>query len=132
MELLAVVEHQSRVVHWQSLTLDLDDQCLRVGSSVVPASRAEIGLLHLLLSRRNLPMTKDFIMGRLFGNEHGRDVRQIDMFVAKLRRSLAAFGLAGLISTINGRGYAVLDDDGDAIPGADARPHGWEMAALAC
>ena len=77
-------------------------------------------------------MSKDFIMTRLFGHDHGRDVRQIDMFVARLRKSLAAVGLAGLISTISGRGYAVLEERGNAVSGHEARPHGWEMVALAC
>jgi DNA-binding response OmpR family regulator len=112
--------------------LDLDQHCVRVGNRVVAASNAEFDLLHLLISRRNLPMSKDFIMSWLFGHDHGRDLRQVDMFVARLRKSLAAFGLAGLISTISGRGYAVLDERGNAVSGHAARPHGWEMAALAC
>ena len=77
MELLTVVEKRNRVLRWHSLLLDLDEQCVRVGNGVVKASQAEFGLLHLLLSRRNLPMSKEFIMSRLFGSEHGRDLRQV-------------------------------------------------------
>ena len=128
MELLLVVGKQSRVVRWRSLMLDLDQHCLRVGQQAVAASRAELGLLHLLLSRRNVPMSRECIMSRLFGDAHGRDLRQADMFVARLRHRLAGFGLAGLIQTIHGRGYAVVDEQSDAVPAADRQPHGWEMA----
>lgn len=74
-------------------------------------------------------MTKEFIMSRLFGTDHGRDLRQVDMFVARLRQSLSAFGLAGLIQTIAGRGYAVLDDDMDESPARGSQPHGLAVAA---
>ena len=130
MDCLAVEKKRSRVIQWHSLTLDLDQHRMSVGDRVVSSSRAEIGLLHLLISRRNLPMAKECIMSFLFGHEHGRDLRQVDMFVARLRQSLSAVGLAGLIHTVGGRGYAVLDDHDDASP-AGMEPRGWEMAALA-
>ena len=131
MELLTVVEKRNRVMRWRSLMLDLDQRCLRVGTSVVAASRAEFALLHLLISRRNLPMSKDAIMAGLFGADHGRDLRQVDMFVARLRQSLSQFGLAGLISTVGGRGYAVIDE-GEAVAAREAQPVGGIAAMAAC
>ena len=130
-ELLSVEKKRNRVIRCKSLVLDLDQHRISVGDDLVSASKADFDLLHLLISRRNLPMTKEFIMSVLFGHEHGRDLRQIDMFVARLRRSLASFGLAGLIQTVSGRGYAVLDDDRDSVTTC-VSPHGWEEAALAC
>ena len=129
-ELFLAEKKQTRVIRWKSIALDLDQHRISVDNDLVSASRAEIGLLHLLISRRNLPMTRDFIMSALFGPEHGRDSRQVDMFVARLRRSLAVFGLGGLVQTVSGRGYAILDDDRDPVT-AVALPHGWEPATLA-
>ncbi len=128
-ELLAVVDKKSRVLSWGSLSLDIDQRSVKAGGQIIAASAAEFGLLHLLISRRNLPMTKETIMAWLFGPEHGRDLRQVDMFVARLRQSLAACGLASLIQTVSGRGYAVMDHQGDAA--THTQPHGWKMVAPA-
>lgn len=110
MDILSVVGKRKRLLQWRSLTLDLEQQCLRVGEVDVPASRAEFGLMRLLVSRRNVPMSKCAIMSALFGAGHGRDLRQVDIFVARLRKALSVFGLDDAIATLSGRGYAVLDD----------------------
>ena len=117
MDIPGIVGHQGGQLHWRSLTLDLNQQSLSVQGISVPASRAEFGLLHLLISRRNVAMSKAAIMAALFGAHHGRDLRHVDIFVARLRKSLSAFGLGDVISTLSGRGYAVLD-------------HAWEADLL--
>lgn len=129
--LLSVASKQSRMLRWRAILVDLDQHCLHVGNRIVAASRAEVGLLHLLISRRNVPLSKEYILSQLFESGHGRDLRQVDMFVARLRQSLAAVGFTGLITTVAGRGYAVMDDHGDSVAMADARPQGWKAAALA-
>ena len=129
-KLLTVEKKRNRIVHWHSIALDLDRTRLSIGNKIIASSPAEFSLLHLLVSRRNLPMTKEFIMSRLFGDDHGRDLRQVDMFVARLRQSLSAVGLAGLIQTVAGRGYAVLDDHDDEAPVRGTQPHGLALAGL--
>ena len=120
MNFLSVVGQGSRLMQFGSLTLDLDDRVVRRGGVIVPASPAEFEVLQCLVTHRSLPMSKECLAQAVFGANHGRDLRQIDVFVARLRRSLTDVGLPHLIATIAGRGYAVLDD-GAALE-TDVRP----------
>ena len=109
MDILSVVGKQARALHWKSLTLHLESRRATVAGAQVPATGAEFSLLHILVSRRNVAMSKDAILNALFGDGHRRDPRMVDVFVARLRTALAAHGLADAIETVAGRGYAVLD-----------------------
>ena len=116
MNVLTVVENETRLMRWKSMTLDLDRRTAQCGGVPIAVSPAEFNLLRLLIGRRNIPLEKDFIMSSLFGPDHGRDLRQADFFVARLRRLLAPFGLGDAISTIAGRGYTMVDDQRSAGP----------------
>ena len=125
MDILSVVGERARFLQWKSLTLDLESRRAEVDCVALRASPAEFTMLQLLVSRRNVAMTKDAILLALFGADHGRDPRIVDVFVARLRTALGARGLHGIIETVCGRGYAVLDADGDegdpAMPVTDNR-----------
>lgn len=119
MNILAVADKQTRLLVWQGMTLDLDQQTVYAGDTAIAASPAEFSLLRLLITRRNIPLAKDFIMAALFGPDHGRDLRQADFFIARLRRRLTPFGFGDAISTIAGRGYAILEEDRATGPRVD-------------
>ncbi len=110
MDMLAVAEKQARLVQWQSLVLDLDRCTVRASGVLLGASPAEFALLRLLITRRAVPLGREFIMESLFGSEHGRDPRQADILIARLRRLLAPSGLSNAICTVAGRGYALVAD----------------------
>lgn len=117
MSMLAVADMRPRLLQWQSLILDLDCGTVRASGSLVAVSPADFGLLRLLITRRGIPLSREFIMGSLFGAEHGRDLRQADILVARLRLLLAPSGLGDAIRTVAGRGYALID-----IPYVTDRP----------
>ncbi|MGI4793212.1 MAG: winged helix-turn-helix domain-containing protein [Janthinobacterium lividum] len=110
MEMLTVAGKQARLVQWQSLVLDLDRCTVRASGVLLGASPAEFALLRLLIARRGVPLAREFIMESLFGSEHGRDVRQADILIARLRRLLTPSGLGNAICTVAGRGYALVAD----------------------
>ena len=105
-----VASISARVLQWQTVSIDLDARTVSVAGRHVPTSPAEFSLLCLLLQRRNVPLDKAAIMAELFGPDHHRDERQADVFVARVRKALAAAGAGGMIQTIPGRGYALLND----------------------
>ena len=110
MDMLAVADKQARLVQWQSLVLDLDGCTIRANGVLLGASPAEFALLRLLIARRDVPLAREFIMTSLFGSEHGRDLRQADILIARLRRLLTPSGLGNAICTVAGRGYALVAD----------------------
>lgn len=120
MDMLTVADKQARLVQWRSLVLDLDGCTVRASGVLLGASPAEFGLLRLLIARRDVPLAREFIMASLFGSEHGRDLRQADILVARLRRLLTPSGLGDAICTVAGRGYALATDSHIADSPADS------------
>ncbi len=114
MSMLAVADKRPRILLWNTLRLDLDRQTIHAGEVAIAASPAEFGLLRLLITRRTIPLSRDYIMMSVFGPDHGRDARQADFMVARLRRMLTPFGLGAAIGTVAGRGY-ILAGDEDAV-----------------
>ena len=117
---LAVANTRPRILPWNTLRLDLDQRTIQAGGAPVPVSPAEFGLLHLLITRRGIPLSRDFIMLSAFGPDHGRDPRQADFMVARLRRTLTPFGLGAAIGTVEGRGYVLVSDHRAVGPRLDA------------
>ena len=106
-----------RVLRWKTLTLNLDLRRARVNGAQLELRPAEFDILLLLLSRRNVALSKDAILEAVYAPQDRPDPRMIDVFVHRLRRKLAAAGLANAIASVWGRGYAVADwGDGDAGP----------------
>lgn len=80
------------------------------GAAQVHLSPAQYNIFETLcLSCPNL-VSKDQIMGELYGIDPSAEPRVIDVFVASLRSRLAAAGAPrNLIETIHGRGYRLID-----------------------
>lgn len=105
-----------RIVSIGALSLNLDLQQASVAGQPIMLSPAEFSVIRLLASRPNVPMTKDAILAALeFGPMHC-DRRMVDVYVNRARRALDASGLPGILTTVCGRGYAILK-----MPGSDER-----------
>ena len=113
MGILAVVTSAARILRWNSLAVDQDLQTIAVAGTIIATTPAEFRLFEFLVSNRDIPLSKEAILETLFGPGHGRNLRQVDIFVARLRQSFNAAGVGDVISTVAGRGYAVLDGVGE-------------------
>ena len=129
MGFLSVAGQKARRLRIGSLTLDFDERVIRYAGDILPASPAEFDVLKCLATHRNVPLSKEHIAQAVFGSDHDRDPRQIDVFVARLRRSLMSSGLPEMIATVAGRGYAVLSEDTILDAGAPPPAKVGEMLA---
>lgn len=116
----AVANKLSRTLPWNELRLDLDRETIHLHGAIVAASPAEFRLLRLLITRRAIPLSRNTIMASIFGPDHGRDPRQADFIVARLRRTLTPLGLGEVIGTVAGRGYMLVDDERIRDPSLDS------------
>ena len=107
-----------RVLNHGPLSLRIDEHQASVAGNVVPLTGSEFAVLHLLVSRRNVAMTKDTILDGLLGAVR-LDPRMVDVFVSRTRKKLMQAGLDDVIRTVGGRGYMVSDAGED---GADPGP----------
>jgi DNA-binding response OmpR family regulator len=96
---------RGRRLRFGALTLDPHRRCAAVDDRDAGLSPAEFALLHLLATRRGVPMSKEAIMGALFETAARPDPRIVDVWVLRIRSKLAKTGFTGAITTVWGRGY---------------------------
>ena len=113
MSILTVASKSVRLVRHGSLVIDQDQQSISIAGAKITISPAEFRLISLLTRHRDTVFSKAVILDVLFPPGHGRDLRQVDIFVTRLRQRFNAAGIGDVINTIAGRGYAVLDEEAD-------------------
>ncbi len=90
--------------------LDADGWYLPAGNgSVIPLSRSERRLIHVLLGANGQAVERNRIIDYLAEDSDGFDPGRLDVLVHRLRRKLAESARSGLeVVTVRGIGYALL------------------------
>jgi DNA-binding response OmpR family regulator len=89
------------------LTIDvLRHQCTCEGR-VLHLTRTEYRLLLYLMENAGIVLTKDSILDRLWGGEHGGNSNILEVYVKMLRRKLSAACGDQIIRTVRGVGYTI-------------------------
>ncbi len=94
-------------------SLDLDAATVRasVSGRPFPLSTKEFALLRLLAARAGEILTRDDILGEVWGTTHHIDRNVVDQYVSYLRRKLEPAVAGVQISTVRGTGYRL-----DVVP----------------
>lgn len=109
--ILAVVRrsngHQSTCIEYGPLRLDLEEKLAQVNDQPLSLTRKEYEVLEALILRSGRTLSKDAILGLLYGGMDEPNPKIIDVFVCKLRKKLSE-ALNGLspIQTVYGIGYS--------------------------
>ena len=93
-----------------ALTLNLEQHKVTVAGNEVSLTGKEFAILQLLMLRKNMVMTKEAILGHLYGGRDEPEPKIVDVFVCKIRKKLAAAGAPDVLGTVWGRGYTIRDD----------------------
>ena len=101
-------ELRPRVITVGDLSIDvLRHQATRAGH-VVQLTRTEYRLLLYLMENAGIVLTKDNILDRLWGTEHGGNSNILEVYVKMLRRKLDDSNNGGrIIRTVRGVGYTI-------------------------
>jgi two-component system cell cycle response regulator CtrA len=100
--------HSQSTIRTGRLVVNLDTQIVSVDEQPLRLTKKEYGILELLSLRRGAVLTKEMILGHLYGGIDEPDLKIIDVYVCKLRKKLAkATGGHHYIETVWGRGYAL-------------------------
>ena len=97
-----------------NLTLHIGQHEVTVDDQRVALTGKEFALLHLLMRRKNMVMTKQAILSNLYAEIDEPEIKIIDVFVCKIRTKLAKAGAPDVIGTVWGRGYTVRDPARDS------------------
>lgn len=112
-ELLARIEtvlrrygHVDRVVEFQHLQVDLDKREVVIQGTPVELTPKEHDLLVVLLKNKNIALTREQFLDKVWGSEYYGETRTVDMHIKSLRKKL---GLQEQIKTIYKIGYRLED-----------------------
>ena len=111
--------HAQSVIETGSLRVNLDTKTVEANGQRVHLTSKEYQMLELLSVRKGTVVTREMFLDHLFGGMDELEIKIVDVFIAKLRKKLAAV-LDGThyIETITGRGY-ILRESGavDSLAG---------------
>ena len=97
--------HQSRIPTGDPV-VDLETRVVTADGKPVRLTGKEYSILELLSLRQGVTVTKEMLLGHLYGGKDEPELKIIDVFVCHLRKKLAeATGGKQCIETIWGRGY---------------------------
>lgn len=88
----------------EDLALDIRKYEVRYQGKPVSLAPKEIQLLHYLMINRNIVLTREQILEKVWGYEYAGETRTVDMHIKKLREKLEG-GISWEIRTIYGVGY---------------------------
>jgi two-component system cell cycle response regulator CtrA len=106
--------HQS-MIRSGDLIVDLERRIVTADGKPIRLSGKEYSILELLSLRLGVTVTKEMLLGHLYGGKDEPELKIIDVFVCHLRKKLAqATDGKHYIETVWGRGYRLC---------APAQPH---------
>jgi DNA-binding response OmpR family regulator len=96
-----------RVIHVGDVRVDLGTQTVTVAGAPVPLRAMEFQLLAELVRNAGQVVSRNRLLGRVWGLSFAGGTRTVDVHVAQVRKRL---GRPDLIETVRGVGYRVRDD----------------------
>jgi DNA-binding response OmpR family regulator len=93
------------VVRLGSLEVDATSHTARLHGQPLELTRAELGMLHLLLRSRGRAFSREYLRQTVWGESHVEGDRSVDNTILRLRKKLGPLGEA--IETVWGVGYRV-------------------------
>ena len=110
----------------QEKVQDAPDDLLRCGDLTLSPSRHEVkyagkdieltsrefDLLHTLLENKNIVLSRDTLLGTVWGYDYMGETNVVDVYIRYLRSKIdEVFGIS-LIQTVRGVGYVIRDENG--------------------
>ncbi len=100
-------EVKPRAVGVGKLSIDVLRHQTTCDGRVLHLTRTEYRLLLYLMENAGIVLTKDAILDRLWGGEHGGNSNILEVYVKMLRRKLSAACGDQFIRTVRGVGYTI-------------------------
>lgn len=103
------------------LVVNLSTKTVTIRGNRLRLTGKEYQIIELLVMRKDSIITKDVLLGHLYGGMDEPELKIIDVFICKLRKKLAAHADgANYIETVWGRGYKIAENSTTAEEAATA------------
>ena len=98
-------------LRFADLTLSVSRHEVRVGEESVELTGREFSLLKTLLENRNIVLSRDSLLEKVWGYDYMGETNVVDVYVRYLRAKIDdRFGMH-MIQTVRGVGYAIRDPE---------------------
>jgi DNA-binding response OmpR family regulator len=101
------------------LRLDADAWTVTIAGQPVAMTPKEFAILELLMQNAGRLLTRSQIEEHVWDADLHTESNLLEVYIARLRRKLAAGGATDLITTIRGAGYR-LEATGSCVPSSGA------------
>ncbi len=98
-----------RTLNLGVLELDIETPLLRHDGAPLDVPRRELSMLVALAEANGSPVSKDALLDKVYGAGSETDDKVVEVYVSRLRKRLAGFGIA--IRVHRGIGYALVVSD---------------------
>jgi two-component system cell cycle response regulator CtrA len=122
--------HTNSSLRCGDVELNMHTRDVRVNGARLSLSRREYGVLELLFLKHGTILTKGYFLNHLYTGSEEPEMKTIDVIVCRLRKKLAAAGVATLIDTVWGSGYILRDPPATPATAPQSEP-AWADDAVA-
>ncbi len=106
-----VKNEESKILHANGLTLDLDKYSVTFMNEPVELTRREFDLLKYLLENKNIVLSRDKLLETVWGFDYAGDTNVVDVYIRYLRSKIDERYGRKIIYTIRGVGYTIKDEN---------------------
>ena len=98
------------ILRIKGVNLDIDRYTVTYKEKNIDLTKREFELLKYMMQNKNLVITREMILGKVWGYEYMGDTNVVDVYIRYLRSKIDdQFGIK-LIHTIRGVGYQIKDE----------------------
>ncbi|MDR0707088.1 MAG: response regulator transcription factor [Treponema sp.] len=90
------------------IVLSPDKRAVHVNGTEITLTYKEFEVLQYLMRKKNVALTRETILTRIWGSDYFGDSRTVDMHIKSLRQKLGEAG--GVIKTVRNVGYKIEDE----------------------
>ncbi|QUI22829.1 response regulator transcription factor [Vallitalea pronyensis] len=101
---------ESNTLSYKNLTLNKDQRQIMIDHEEVILTKKEFELLVYLLENRNIVLSRENILEKVWGFEYYGDTNIIDVYIRYLRGKIDQRFSINMIHTVRGVGYVIKDE----------------------
>lgn len=99
-----------QVLCWGVLSLDSSAHSVLYGGDYIELTKKEFDMLELLLKNKNIVLSRDTIIERVWGYDYMGETNVVDVYVRYLRSKIDDVYGVSMVQTVRGVGYVIKDE----------------------
>lgn len=105
------VTENRKILSWGKLSLDSACHTVAYDNEPIDLTKREFMMLELLLLNKNIVLTRETFIERVWGYDYMGDTNVVDVYIRYLRGKIDDIYDINLIRTVRGVGYVIKDEN---------------------